>query len=221
MISLSDGFVKVPFSSLPGSLCYCGVRTGTPHASGFGRLEYEVFTVPSRFPGFFRFFTHSSISEGRRSVFAASRRGFTLLELIVVMFLMALGVSLITTSLGRGLGRQQPKAFVQQFVSLCRQARSQALAGGRPVLLTIDSEMRRCRLDDRKSGLKIPDIIRIEVEDRVSSYRSQTGYQLIFFPDGSSTGDRLVFSADGQPLANLQLDPLTGFILLQATREQG
>ncbi|MEA3241227.1 MAG: GspH/FimT family pseudopilin [Pseudomonadota bacterium] len=150
----------------------------------------------------------------------ASRRGFTLLELIVVMVLMALGVSLITTSLGRGLGRRRPKAFVQQFVSLCRQARSQALAGGQPVHLTIDGEARRCLLEGRKPGLKIPEIVRIEVEDRVSTYDTEAAYQIIFFPDGSSTGDRLVFSADEQPLANLQLDPLTGFILLQSTREQ-
>ncbi len=161
-----------------------------------------------------------SLFDDRRFRPAASRRGFTLLELIVVMMLMALGVSLITTSLGRGLGRQQPKAFVQQFVSLCRQARSQALAGGRPVFLTIDGEERRCLLDDRKPGLKIPDIMKIEVDNRVSSYHAKVGYQIVFFPDGSSTGDRLVFSVDGLPMAFFHLDPLTGFIQLQSTREQ-
>ena len=161
-----------------------------------------------------------SLSDDRRFNSETSRRGFTLLELVVVMLLMALGVSLITTSLGRGLGRRKPKAFVQQFTSLCRQARNQALASAQPVRITIDSDARRCWLDERKPGLKIPDIIRIEVEDRVSAYSNQTDYQLIFFPDGSSTGDRLVFSADGQPLAHLQLDPLTGFIRLQSTREQ-
>ena len=150
----------------------------------------------------------------------ANRRGFTLLELIVVMLLMALGVSLITTSLGRGIGRRRPKAFVQQLVSLCRQARSQALSNAKPVSLTIDGDARRCWLDDRKPGLKIPDIIRIEVEDRVFTYDSQAAYQIIFFPDGSSTGDRLVFSVDGRPMAFLRLDPLTGFIRLQSTREQ-
>jgi len=150
----------------------------------------------------------------------SDRRGFTLLELIVVMVLMALGVSLITTSLGRGIGRRRPKAFVQQFVSLCRQARSQALSTARPVLLTIDGDARCCWLDARKPGLKIPDIIRIEVEDRVSSYQAEAGYQVVFFPDGSSTGDRLFFSVDGQPMAFLHLDPLTGFIQLQSTREQ-
>ena len=165
MISISDGFAKVPFSSLPG------------------------------------------------------RRGFTLLELIVVMLLMALGVSLITTSLGRGLGRRRPKAFVQQFVSLCRQARSQALSTARPVVLTIDGDARRCRLDERKTGLKIPNIIKIEADNQVSRYHSETGYQVVFFPDGSTTGDRLLFSVDGRPLASLHLDPLTGYIRLQSSRE--
>jgi len=161
-----------------------------------------------------------SISDGWRFKSVANHRGFTLLELIVVMLLMALGVSLITTSLGRGIGRRRPKAFVQQFVSLCRQARSQALSNAKPVSMTIDGDARRCWLDDHKPGLKIPDIIHIEVEDRVPTYDSQGAYQIIFFPDGSSTGDRLVFSVDGQPMAFLRLDPLTGFIRLQANREQ-
>jgi general secretion pathway protein H len=192
MISISDGFVKISSSSLPGSFRYGGVPASTPHASGFGR-RFRV---------------------------AADRRGFTLLELIVVMVLMALGVSLITTSLGRGIGRRRPKAFVQQFVSLCRQARTEALSTARPVSLTIDGDVRRCWLDARKPGLKIPEIMKIEVEDRVSSYRAETGYQVVFFPDGSTTGDRLVFSVDGRPMAFLHLDPLTGLIRLQSTREQ-
>ena len=151
---------------------------------------------------------------------ANRRRGFTLLELIVVMVLMALGVSLITTSLGRGLGKRRPKAFVQQFVGLCRQARSQALSSARPVTLTIDGETRRCRLGDRQPGLKIPEMVKIEVENLAPGYHSEAGYQLVFFPDGSSTGDRLVFSVDGQPMAFFHLDPLTGFIQLQSNREQ-
>lgn len=142
------------------------------------------------------------------------------MELIVVMLLMALGVSLITTSLGRGLGRRRPKVFVRQFVGLCRQARRLALSTARPVVLTIDGDARRCRLDEQKPGLKIPDIIKIEADNQVPPSHPETGYQVVFFPDGSTTGDRLVFSVDGQPLASFHLDPLTGFIRLQSTREQ-
>ena len=161
-----------------------------------------------------------SISDGCRPYPTANRHGFTLLELIIVMLLMALGVSLITTSLGTEIGKRRPKAFVQQFVSLCRQARNQALASARPVSLTIDGDLRRCWLDERKPGLKIPEIVKIEVEDRVSSYGAEAGYKIVFFPDGSTTGDRLVFSVDGRSMAFLHLDPLTGFIQLQSTREQ-
>ncbi len=160
-----------------------------------------------------------SLSDGRRFKSVANRRGFTLLELIVVMVLMALGVSLITTSLGRGFGRRQPKAFVRAFADLCRQARTQAQASGRLVPVVIDGESRLCRLDDRQRGLKIPEIVRIEVEDRALDADDQSGYRILFFPDGSSSGDRLVFFADDRPLAHLHLDPLTSFIRLQSTWE--
>ena len=108
------------------------------------------------------------LSETWRLRPAARRRGFTLLELVVVMLLLALGVSLIATSIGHGLGGRRPRAFIEQFAGLCRQARRRALNTGRPVSLVIDGESRRCRLDDRRPGLKIPENVRIEVEDRVS-----------------------------------------------------
>ncbi|OPX20841.1 MAG: hypothetical protein BZ151_01860 [Desulfobacca sp. 4484_104] len=142
-----------------------------------------------------------------------------MLELIVVMVLMALGVSLITSSLGRGFGRRRPKAFVREFAGLCRQARTQALAGGRLTSVVIDGELRLCRLEDRQAGLKIPESIRIEVEDRILDADDPSGYRILFFPDGSSSGDRLVFFADDKPLARLYLDPLTSFIRLQSTWE--
>ncbi len=164
----------------------------------------------------------TSISEkGIPGGTASGRRGFSLLELLVVMLLLSLGITLVAASVGHGLGRRQPKFFVRHFVNLCRQARGRALGEGRPVALVIDGEQRRCYLKEGGVKLKIPAAMRIETEKkRPPAAAGDDGrYHLWFFPDGSASGDRLFFSLDEEPFYRLDLDPLTGSLYLRAAGE--
>lgn len=150
------------------------------------------------------------------------RRGFTLLELLVVMLLLSLGISLVAGSVGHGLGRQQPKFFVRRLVDLCRQARGQAMTAGRPRAVVIDGEERRCYLENSGTKIRIPAAMRIETEKKLRpAARGDGRYRLWFFPDGSSSGDQLLFSLDEQPFYRLTLDPLTGCLTLRAAGDGG
>jgi general secretion pathway protein H len=150
-------------------------------------------------------------------------RGFTLIELLVVLVIVSLGVSLVVTAIGRGTGERRGREFVLAFADLCRRARVGALAGGRTVALVVDGERRRCRLGDESEdgGIEIPADMLVEVEERAEPVDAGApNYEILFFPDGSSTGDRLIFSVAGREVAAVSLDPLTGAVRLRHGEER-
>ncbi|MBN2232427.1 MAG: type II secretion system protein [Deltaproteobacteria bacterium] len=158
-----------------------------------------------------------------RPAIPAPGRGFTLIEMLVVMVIVSLGVTLVVTAIGRGTGERRGGEFVEAFAGLCRRARVGALAGGRTAVLLVDGNRRRCRLgdEDEEGGLEIPADMLVEVEDRAEPVDAgATNYEILFFPDGSSTGDRLIFSVAGREVAALCLDPLTGAVRLRRGEER-
>ena len=54
--------------------------------------------------------------------------GFTLLELIVVLFILILGAALIAPRFGRSFGQLQLRAAARDLAALCRFARTQAIS---------------------------------------------------------------------------------------------
>ena len=55
------------------------------------------------------------------------RAGFTLLELVVVLFILALVTALVAPAFSRSFGQAQLKASTRDLAALCRFARTQAI----------------------------------------------------------------------------------------------
>ena len=70
-------------------------------------------------------------------------RGFTLLELIVTLAVLALAVSVVTPAIGRGTETLRARAEVAGFAATLRHAREQALTSQRTHRVTIDTEGHR------------------------------------------------------------------------------
>ena len=66
------------------------------------------------------------------------QRGFTLIELILVMVLLIIVISLVTPSLSKFFGGRTLDSEVRRFVSLTRYGQSRAVSEGVPMLLWID-----------------------------------------------------------------------------------
>jgi type II secretion system protein H len=67
-------------------------------------------------------------------------RGFTLIELILVMSLLIIIISLVTPSLEKFFQGRTMDSEVRQFVSLTHYAQSRAISEGSPMLLWVDSK---------------------------------------------------------------------------------
>ncbi|MEM1356360.1 MAG: prepilin-type N-terminal cleavage/methylation domain-containing protein [Planctomycetota bacterium] len=75
-------------------------------------------------------------------------RGFTLIEIVVVLFLVALLASAVAIAAGGVLNNATRDEAVAQIGSMDREARRAATRLGRPVELRIDREARRFTLYD-------------------------------------------------------------------------
>jgi type II secretion system protein H len=77
---------------------------------------------------------------GRRQQVA---RGFTLLELIVTLAVLALAVAVVTPAIGRSTEGLRARAEVATFAAMLRHAREQAISTQRTYRVSVDSEGRR------------------------------------------------------------------------------
>jgi general secretion pathway protein H len=137
-------------------------------------------------------------------------RGFTLIEILLVMALIAVSGSLVYLNVGRSVEQKQGKMFAQEMVGLLRKARGASLASSRPVAFYISSTDRNCWVEGGAGSLKIPEKVLIQAQG--IAHVEADVYGLNFYPDGSSSGGELTLSANGKTFSVLRVDMLTGLV---------
>ena len=119
--------------------------------------------------------------------------GFTLIEVIAVMLIIALVASLAVTMMP-GTGRAGLKALTLQTASLLRRERLGAILTGRDREVSLDGE-RRVLVGDGGDIVALPRDIVLDIlgADAVWSGRQAV---VRFYPDGASTGAVLKLSRE-------------------------
>lgn len=117
---------------------------------------------------------------------AAKRAGFTLLELLVVIALMAIALGVVSIGVGQGLRAAKDRQVLAEMVSALRETRTLAVISGAPALLQFDLPGRSFRAPGRKLQTWPTDMaVRLTTAE-------QLGASVMFFPDGSSSGGNLL-----------------------------
>jgi len=137
-------------------------------------------------------------------------RGFTLIEILVVMVLIAVSGSLVYLSVGRSAEQKQGRMFAQEMIALVKKARGTSLASSRPVAFYISSADRICWVEGGAASLKIPEKVLIQAQG--IAHVEADVYGVYFYPDGSSSGGELTLSTNGEPFSVLRVDMLTGLV---------
>lgn len=145
------------------------------------------------------------------SHFKILSRGFTLLEILVVLILISLATSLVATNVGSSSDHKRTLFFIRQVQSMCRKARHRAMINGYPQTFVISSSSRVCWVV-KESKVEIPSSITIEGENIETE--DQDIYKIMFYTDGSSSGGQLFFKSEEKSLAILKVDVMTGIIEL-------
>jgi len=138
-------------------------------------------------------------------------RGFTLLEIILVIAIIAAASVLAATAMGGGFRGMQLKASVRQIASNLRYTRAQAIATGEPQRFVIEPARHVWTAPKNHRG-EIPAKLGVEFtgarEAAVSGSPSGQG-AILFFPDGAATGGRIRLTA-GKASWNIDVAWLTG-----------
>ena len=133
--------------------------------------------------------------------------GFTLVELLVVLAMIALLVTLARPMYRAVVPSARVRADVLELAASLRQSRNRAISGGRTITVLFDTEQSRYSIESIVEELST----RTELKT-IRPGDSEDGIlRLEFYPDGSSTGASIELS--GATIAfQLDVDWLTGRI---------
>ncbi|MGQ0658441.1 MAG: GspH/FimT family protein [Chromatiales bacterium] len=121
-------------------------------------------------------------------------RGFTLLELVVVLALAALLLILVPPAFSKALAHAELKATAREIAATLRTARDRAVATQTDRAVTFDLSRRVYGPDRGGQFRRLPDAVGITVFAADSERRSPASLAIRYFPDGSATGGRITLS---------------------------
>ncbi|MGZ8218211.1 GspH/FimT family protein [Methylomagnum sp.] len=125
-------------------------------------------------------------------------RGFTLLELLLALGLVALLMALAVPNFGPAIARAQLTSATRDVASALRHVRGQALMRGRDAEFELDIERHRYKVTGRNKAYSLPGGIGLSLYTAESETVDEGTGRIRFFPDGSATGGRVTLAGGGR-----------------------
>ncbi len=133
----------------------------------------------------------SSLSERYRST------GFTLVELMVVMVIIALIMGLVATSLSRSISGAESRVAARKLMVALRYTRAQAILKKAESVFVVDTDARTYQAPGRKL-VELPEGMDVVLTTARSELSSEAVGGIRFFPDGGSTGGHVDLFVNGR-----------------------
>lgn len=124
------------------------------------------------------------------SLHAARVRGFSLLEVLLVVGLIAVTGVLAAAAMGGGFERIALQSTAKELAAQLRYTRAQAITTGEPQRFALDPAARTWRAPNGRHGT-IPDALEIEFTGAREAQDSVEEGAIVFFGDGAATGGRI------------------------------
>lgn len=139
--------------------------------------------------------------------------GVTLLELLVVISIVGLLLAITPPLLGGVLPRVAHEAAAREMVAALRQARTQSIARNHPTDLYVDVAEKQYWTSASPRHSVLPSNLEIALYADDSLARDADTGGIRFYPDGSSTGGRIVLSVQERSY-RIDVDWLFGRVTL-------
>lgn len=140
-------------------------------------------------------------------------QGFTLLELIIVIFLISLITGMSSLFFVNALPSRKFDATVRDISASIRHAKALASLTGEDQTLLIDMDQRQFGIKNR-SHKKIPEGINIIVTDFLNQQFMTGEYPIVFHATGGVEGGTIALSQDKKRAAIL-IDPVVGAVTVR------
>lgn len=139
--------------------------------------------------------------------------GFTLLELLVVLAILALLLAVIPPMLPNAIDGAQIRSTQRELISSLRYAKNTAITTSEDVSFILDVKENSFSINDKKRQLSLPANAELKLTTAKSAQLSETAGAILFYSDGSSTGGQIKLS-QGEAVTYIDVDWLTGKISL-------
>ena len=118
-------------------------------------------------------------------------RGFTLLEVMVVLVIMALILVIVPPFLPNVMASIHVKSAARELAASLKHARTQAIDHQQETTLIVNVDERNYTLNKKLKTLTLPIDASLSLITAKSEQLSESEGQVRFFPDGSSTGGQV------------------------------
>lgn len=114
-------------------------------------------------------------------------RGFTLVELLVVMVIAALVLALVGTSISRSITGAEMRTAARKVAANLRYTRTQAILQKTEQVFVVDTEARTYQAPEREA-VELPEGMNVSLTTARTELTGESAGGIRFYPDGGSTG---------------------------------
>jgi general secretion pathway protein H len=144
---------------------------------------------------------------------SAKDKGFTLLEIIIVLFLITLVAGLSSVLFTNALPSEQFKSTARQIAASMKQTRAAALSSGESRAFIINLNEKTYQIEG-KNPKTIPYAIDIQFTDSFRGAIKQGTAEIVFYPSGGIESGSILLSY-GNKQITIQPDPVVGSIQIK------
>ncbi len=145
---------------------------------------------------------------------AHGRDGFTLMEIVMVLIIIAVGTAIVIPMVEGGFDSREVRRAARQIASTMHYCRGEAVSRGKPQEMVVDLLKNSIHTTDDERWAILTDRAVIE-KVRGGNELGQGLVQILFFPNGSTSGAEVVLASRRDHFRNrlkITLDPLLGSV---------
>lgn len=161
-------------------------------------------------------------------------KGFSLLELMVVLILLSLSIALVTPSLSRFSRTVELKGAAKKVSTILRYCRSEAVNKGQVYQVLFDSNSREVKVQTMESMEEkeekkeekvppktylLPEGIQIKGDPLTSSPYASDLPMIEFYPNGGSNGGTILLDTQDRMGYRIKAHFLTGMVVVERAKE--
>jgi len=156
-------------------------------------------------------------------------KGFTLLELVIVLIIISLLVLLITPNLTRTLSHMEARGAAKRIAAILRYCRSDAVNKGRINLVSLDTASNLVSVysvDEEEAEPKaqkfypLPGGVKMEKIEVGKTLFDSSVPTIEFYRNGGSNGGTASIQGEKGPAYSLRVEMLTGGVKIEVSEEK-
>ena len=144
-------------------------------------------------------------------------RGFTLVELLVVLVIASLVLALVGTSISRSISGAEMRTAARKLAASIRYTRTRAIISKSEQVFLVDTEERSYTAAGREP-VTLPGEMEVQLTTARSELTSENVGGIRFYPDGGSTGGSVALESNGR-IYTVNVVWLTGEASVQREEE--